>query len=466
MRAVVLFGRRGDNRWRMTRAIQLRILRNATAEAAGNIALSDINLSDPAFEKLGLPATLRETPLANGPGQPPKEEKKPATPAGETAEAKAAREATEAAAAEAQAQADLAARADAAGITVEEQLAADQAETERVTAKAAELGKTVEEIQALEAEEAAASAPPEMDDAQRGYVEALVAEKDQEILTANEAKAAAEAEAATLRAQLETNKRPPLAIMGVHPMMLANNAQEIEQLDNQLAAFEKWAVENWDGSTEVAARGDAPAVPAFPADQIRKRYQEVKEQRAKLVPAAKAALTARVQLAEATKTVYPQLFDSKRAESKVVDGMLSSYPELQAVIPNFHLVAGDAIFGETLRKVLADPKHKSHAQANQLLNAIPELKACITIPKPAAATSSATAGKRPLPVLKGKTSLGKAPRPGGGASRVPVSGKAKADVSSAQLSTLKAGGLSEREALTTMIQGANLPTLAQTKTNE
>ena len=426
----------------------------------------DINLADPAFERLGLPASLRETPLANG--APKKEEITPgATSAGagtETPEAKATREA--AAAAAATAAAELQARAEAAGVTVEEQAAAEAAaataETERLTAKAAELGLTVEAVQAQEAAEAAQNQPPAMDDTQRAYVEALVAEKDSEISSAQQAKEAAEAEAAALRTQLETTKRPPLAVMGVHPIMLAQTPQQIEEQDAQYAAFEKWAVENWDGSPVVEARGDQPAVPAFDAAQIRKRYQEIKELRTKLVPQARAALTARVQMTEAVKTVYPALFDSKRTESKVVTAMLGNYPELEAVIPNFHLVAGDALLGEALRKVLADPKNKCNAQAKNFLATVPELKGLINLPT---APAAGAASPRPLPALKGATpkAPGKAPRPSGSpAGRGTVPGKSTTpNVSAQNLSALKAGGLSERDALTEMIKGTNLPTLAQ-----
>jgi hypothetical protein len=430
------------------------------------VSTEDINLSDKAFEKLGLPPELRKTPLANGPqaqkseGGSQKAEDKPKTAddqqAAETAEA------------------ELKARAEAAGKTVDELRAEEEqaatAETERLTAKAAELGKTVEEVQALEAEEAAQSAPPELNAEQTEYVHALVAQHE-ETLNAEKARAdQAEAKARELEGQLQNTKRPPVQVMGIHPMFLANNEAEINQAEQQFAEFEKWALANWDGSQAVEARGDQPAMPAFTAEQVRARYAEVKEQRAKLVPAAKQALQVRAQIEANAKAIYPALFDSARPESKVVSGYLSNYPELRAIIPNFHIVAGDAIVGEKLRGVLLDPKHKANAAAAALLNAVPELKNLLAA-KPAAATAGPGAKPglklppKPLAKTAGTGAPGKVPRPGGGGAAAKPALKTVTGPSAKTLGDLKRGGLSERDALTQMISGISLPTLAPKNAN-
>jgi len=437
-------------------------------DGTGGISTADINLSDPAFAKLGLPQELRETPLANGPGVKPKEDggskiedgkKAAAAPAGETTEAKAEREAEEA----------LAQRAKDAGKSVEdlraEEAAAATAETERLTAKAAELGKTVEEVQALEAEEAAASAPPEMDDAQTEYVQSLVTQHETEKAELAAKAEAATAEAAQLKTQLESAKRPPLQVMGIHPIFLASSEQEIAAQEATFANFEKWALANWDGSAAVEPKGDQPGVPAYTAEQVRNRYSEIKEARAQLVPKAKAVLAQRLEGQKAVATIYPALFDSKRPESNVVRNYLDAYPELQVIFPNFHQVAGDSLLGERLRVAAADPKHAAHAAAKSLVAAVPELKALLNLTTGQAVPSPNTNGKKfvlpPKPGAKG-AAVGKAPRPGG--SGLPSRGAAgagkNAGPSAKALNDLKAGGLNERDALKTMIGGMDLPTLA------
>ena len=434
-----------------------------TATAGAGLDPGDINLNDPAFDRLGLSDTLRKLPLANGPGE--KKGTVAGTPAAttETPEAKAAREEAEA---EAQAAKDLETRAAAAGKTPEVLAAEEQAETERLEAKATELGKTVAEVQALEAEELAAGQPPELAPEAEEYVVQLVAEKDAEIADFKTKFETAQAEAARLQNELAQAKRPPLAVMGVPAILLANTAQEIEQHDAQLASFEAWAVKHWDGSPAVPAANGQPEVPAFTAEQIRARYTEVKEQRAKLVPQARELLAQRTAQSTATKTVYPQLFDSKRPESAVVSGLLQNFPELQVAIPNFHLVAGDAILGESLRKILATPEHKQHAAALAFLNTVPELKNMITLTKAGAGTGARGAGqttKGRLPVLKGRQPTGapgKVPRPGAAGAARTTAGATRtgSTISEKNFSALKASGLSERDSLVQMISGSNLPT--------
>jgi hypothetical protein len=426
-----------------------------SAASGAGISLEDINLSDAAFEKLGLPADLRSTPLANGPGKQPETEKQKPDEQDETATAEA----------------ELAARAKAAGKTVEEQTAAEEAEataeTERLTAKAAELGKTVDEVKTLEAEEAAASAPPELNAEQTEYVQALVSQHEETLNAANAAKAEAEQKAAALETQLAQAQRPPVQLLGIHPILLADNEEAIGQQDTAFAQFEQWALKHWDGSEATEAKGDQPAQPAYTADQIRARYAEVKELRAKLVPAARERLNQRTALEGTAKTIYPALFDSKRPESQATTAMLQNYPELRAIFPNFHVIAGDAFVGERVRNILADPKNKANAAASALLNAVPELKTLLAIKAPSgAATAKPKAVLPPKPLARPAVSApGKVPRPGGGAAARTATSKTATGPSAARMGELQRGGLSEREALTSMINGLDLPTLAPTNAN-
>ena len=471
------------------------LLDPAAAGAGGNggkteIATGDITLSDPAFDKLGLSDSLRGKPLANGPASAPASvtpdpnaagaagkakpgETKPAAKT-ETAEAKATREAAEAAAAgtatktpeelTAEIEADRAARAQANGVTVEEQQAADEAETLRVETKAAELGKSIDEVLALEAEELAASAAPELTPEAKTYVEKLTADHAAEVERLTTEKAAADAKAADLEATLAQTKRPAMRVMNIHPLLMAATEADIATQEQQLENFEKWAIEHWDGSEAVEARGDQPGAPAYTAAQIRARYQEVKQLKEKLVPQAKALLQQRTAMVTTAQVIYPALFDSKRPESKVVQNFLGNYPELQAVIPNFHIVTGDAILGEQIRLALSNPKHKSHAQTRALFNALPELKGLLAVKAVPTPSGRVIPGKPLTPGAGGATGKppGKVPRPGGTASAsrsVSAAGKAAAAGPSVQtLQKNKASGMNERDALAHMVRGMTLPT--------
>lgn len=474
------------------------LLDPAAAGAGGNgggagteIATGDITLSDPAFDKLGLSDSLRGKPLANGPGAPAdgkaaeagKDGKAgqavptPGKPAAktETAEEKATREAAAAEAAAsagtktpeelaAEIEADRAERAKANGVTVEEQQAADEAETLRVETKAAELGKSIDEVLALEAEELAASAAPELTPEAKTYVEKLTAEHAAAVEKLTTEKAAAEAKATELEATLAQTKRPAMRVMNIHPLLMASTEAEIVAQEAQLENFEKWAIEHWDGSDAVEARGDQPGAPAYTAAQIRARYQEIKQMKEKLVPQAKELLKQRTQMTATAQAIYPALFDSKRPESKVVQNFLGNYPELQAVIPNFHIVTGDAILGEQIRLAVSNPKHKSYAGARALFAAIPELKGLLAIKASPTPGGRVIPGKPITPGAGGATGKppGKVPRPGGtaNASRsVTAASKAAAAGPSVQkLQANKASGMNERDALADMVRGMTLPT--------
>lgn len=436
----------------------------AAAKSGTALAPGEINLSDPAFEKLGLPAGLRKTPLANGPAKASGNDEARMTN-GEPAATASAKTSEEAEAAKAET--ELAARAEAAGNTVEEQRAEEETaaatEQERLEARATELGKTVEEVLALEAEEAKASVAPEMNQEQSDYVQALVTEHEQ-LLGAEKSRAdQAEARAQQLEADLQGVKRPPVAVLGIHPIFLAVSEADIAAADAQFAQFEQWCLKNWDGSAEVPAQGDQAAIPAFTGEQIRQRYAQVKEQRAQMVPKAKEALAVRTGAMNQAKEIYPALFDSKRPESRVVNGYLSQYPELSAIMPNFHVIAGDAIFGEAIRKAACDPKSKGHAAVNALLKADPALGEMLKV-KPAASRPGkpgTTNFKLPPKPGAGKAP-GKVPRPNGSpAGRVAAaSTKTATGPSTRKLGELRRSGMSERDALTSMISGISLPTLA------
>jgi hypothetical protein len=165
---------------------------------------------------------------------------------------------------------------------------------------------------------------------------------------------------AELETELQARATRPveIAATALHPVLMADSEQDIAKMDAQLGAFEAWALKNWDGTEAVEAKGDQPAMPAYSAEQVRARYAAIKEQRAKLIPAAKEALATRRTYEKDARAAYPELFDAKKPEAQMLRAVLAQAPGLKVIFPNIHMVFGDAIRGEKARQAEAAAKAK------------------------------------------------------------------------------------------------------------
>jgi hypothetical protein len=195
-------------------------------------------------------------------------------------------------------------------------------------------------------EEPAAAEAPAFTAEQQAWLDAQAATRQTELDAAR-----AEAEQARTRlTQAETDlaraRETPVAIAPIHPLLLAEKPEEVDAAEAQLAQFERWALKHWDG-VDPSEDGKQPG---YTAQQVRERYGALKEIRERMVPAAREALARRQQEEAAARRVYPELFDPARPEHNVLRNLLAIAPGLKAVIPNLHLVIGDALRGEKARQ--------------------------------------------------------------------------------------------------------------------
>lgn len=214
------------------------------------------------------------------------------------------------------------------------------------------------------AAEKGAAAEPKFDDTQKAW---LKEKFETPLATAQaEAKAATE-KAAALEAQLRTAGAKPQAIAPMHPLLLVESPVDLDKKEAELSAFEKWALENWDGTeaVEASADGKTPAREAIPAAKVRSAYARVKEEREKIIPAARQYLASYIAENAAAKAVYPELFDEKHPHAQIAQGLLKQLPGLRVAIPNIMTVIGDAIVGEQLRLEKAKAAEKKGKAAQR-----------------------------------------------------------------------------------------------------
>lgn len=328
-------------------------------------------LMDEVFERLQLPKTLRGDVKANANAKPAtektadkKEQTKdekffdesdagPATgeEAEEAVEAAAAADKREQATPAAAAAAPSAEQTEAKGevdawtvkvANLEGQLA--DASAEEQTALTKELAEAREQLTGWEAV-AAGKGEDEPAPAAVETVDTVKAELAKERL----AKEQLTTKVQELEQQVQQAKDGGLSVANVHPLFFTEKPEAIDQLDQQYAQFEKWALQNFDGIEEKVDDTGKVLQAGFTKEQVRGRLAEISELRKNLIPAAKQALAEQTQARAAAKTVYPELFDKSRPEGKAAEAILHQVPVLKALFPNVWVIIGDAMAGERLR---------------------------------------------------------------------------------------------------------------------
>jgi len=168
-----------------------------------------------------------------------------------------------------------------------------------------------------------------------------------------------------LEAKVEelTNAKPEetKAISEPHELMLVDTKQQIEDYDAYLAKGEAWLLANWDGYESVD--DDTGEETVYTAAQMRTRWQEVRDQREKLIPQAHQALMQREADTAAAREVYPDLFVTTHNDYGIVQRALATVPELKR-LPGYMTIIGDMLAGERARNANAKkPKAKKPAKA-------------------------------------------------------------------------------------------------------
>jgi transposase len=174
-------------------------------------------------------------------------------------------------------------------------------------------------------------------------------------------KAQLEEQVSGLSAELEEAKSSrggAVIVPGVHPLFTADNEAVIEQRIEAIEAFEDWADKYKDGYEGDGTDKD----PSYTADQIRARLREVRRERDRVVPAARANLAKRRELDAKVREFYPQLFDPKSPDYLARQRILKTMPELRrfadASVLVLQQVLGERALTELLQKRKAPDKDK------------------------------------------------------------------------------------------------------------
>jgi hypothetical protein len=269
-----------------------------------------------------------ETPLVEGNPQPPTDAKA-AEAESKTALAKAAVEA-----------------AKAAGKN-EDDIAADEAivtlEAEALAARAAAAGKTLEEQAALESNPTPTPPPsgePTFTDEQKAWLSKQASDNKarQDALEAEKAKLQARVE------ELESRKAPVSSDM--HPF-LEMSAQQLSDTESKLERLTSYLIENWDGVEETPAQDGKAGTSAMSARDVRSLYAKVQKD-LKLIPQVRMHNAAIVNQNTFVKSVYPDLFSPQHKDARTAQTILERLPALRN-FPNYMLVIGDALAGERIR---------------------------------------------------------------------------------------------------------------------
>lgn len=283
-------------------------------------------------------------------------------------------------------------------ILAEETAASELATQERETlieARMAEKELSREDAEAeILAEETAAAddsvQTPELSAEAKTWVDEQLAAKDAEFTTLKQQHEEATARVTELEQQLEAGNAQPLAVAPIDPLFLIDDPAQLEAQAGELRNFEKWALENWDGvePVEASADGKVKAHPGYTKEQIRQRYAQIKEVRETFLPEARKFMATRQAHEAQARKVYPALFDPKKPEYKVAGNLLKLAPGLKAVIPNIHIVIGDALRGERIR--VAEEKARAKGKTAVAAKAAPKVPA-----KPGAGARTATTSTKP-----------------------------------------------------------------------
>ena len=152
-------------------------------------------------------------------------------------------------------------------------------------------------------------------------------------------------------AELEAAKNSGVAVkLDMHPLLAATSEEAIAKFETDADAFEKWARTNRAGYTQKDSEGNV--TQEFTADDIRDRLEDVRAERARLVPQARERLAKRLEADALAKTTYPKLFERGAPEQLEAEKLLSEIPGLR-LVPMARVIIGDLLAGRQARMAKA-----------------------------------------------------------------------------------------------------------------
>lgn len=178
----------------------------------------------------------------------------------------------------------------------------------------------------------------------------------------------------------------PVVIPGVHPALLADSTEQIDKHVDQLDEFEDWAETNREGFNLPESEGYDEKQPSYTGEQIRARLREVRRDRERVIPAARAKLTERAKVDEGLRAVLPAMFNAAAPEYAQAQAILKAQPHLRSRADQ-NLVIAQQILGQ---KALQQLQKRPAAAAKK-----PGDKAPNTGPRPAIAAPARRAPRAP-----------------------------------------------------------------------
>lgn len=258
-------------------------------------------------------------------------QKKIETDAAAAEEAKKRKEGKTQAELEAEAEALLKAEDEGEGKTDEEIKAAEdaaeaeaeaQAEEEAVAATQDEAGKETADVIKAKLKD--------LPEAQRKIVQSVIDERIGKI----SAKSKSETErlgsrVVELTTELEATRRQagaPIVVPGVHSLFLVETPEQIDAYADTLDTHEDLLERVKETGIEA---DETKGIAGFTPEQVRFRLREIRKERERTLPQARALLLKRAESAAELKAKFPALYDATTEEYRTADALRKQLPELR-----------------------------------------------------------------------------------------------------------------------------------------
>ena len=163
-----------------------------------------------------------------------------------------------------------------------------------------------------------------------------------------------------LTGEIETLRKEgpvPVVIPGIHPALLADTPEQIDQEVQKIETFEDWADQYRAGFNLPESETYDPKQPTWTAEQIRARSRELQREKDRILPQARQKLADRTKADEQLKTVLPSLFDPKTSEYAQAQSLLKAQPHLR-VRADQNVILAQLILGQKALQQLQNPGRK------------------------------------------------------------------------------------------------------------
>jgi len=152
-------------------------------------------------------------------------------------------------------------------------------------------------------------------------------------------------EVKTLQAQVVEGETASAAGSGIYPLFLAEDETAIEKREARLWEVERWCTKNQGGYLGTDNEKD----PSYDSEEILERLIQVREERERLIPRARALLQQRRGFDDMANETYPDLANPASADYREARDILRKNPAIRAR-PDALLFVGDLIAGRKIRE--------------------------------------------------------------------------------------------------------------------